>query len=284
MKTLSWNCREIGDDLTVQRLKEMHQKHRPKILFLSETKNRKSLLQNLQVDLGYDQLFIVEPIGQSVGLALFLMDDLQVNILLSNNRMIDVEAVTDGVKVCMTFVYGDPVLEWREQVWERLTRFATTRSGPWFMIGEFNEITGHNEKEGGRRRSDSSFLPFKQMLSDCGMLEFPFTGNILSWVGKRARGSTVRCKLDRGVGNEDWHEKFSHTAVKCMRLWGSDHRPVLTNILKKPTKKSKTFKFDKRLLDSEELRQVILEGWKSSDLPPEANIMEHISSYRRALS
>ena len=59
---------------------------------------------------------------------------------------------------------------------------------------------------------------------------------------------------------------------------------VLTDILKKPTKKSKTLKSDKRWLDNEELRQVILEGWKSSDLPPEANIMVHISSCRRALS
>lgn len=37
-------------------------------------------------------------------------------------------------------------------------------------------------------------------------------------------------------------------------------------------------------MDNEELRQVILEGWKSSDVPPGANIMEHISSCRRALS
>ena len=43
------------------------------------------------------------------------------------------------------------------------------------MIGDFNEITCHNEKEGGRQRPDTSFLPFKQMLNDCGMLEFPFT-------------------------------------------------------------------------------------------------------------
>ncbi|XP_048608961.1 uncharacterized protein LOC125584486 [Brassica napus] len=184
----------------------------------------------------------------------------------------------------MTFVYGDPVIERRDQVWERLTRFSTTRTGPWFMIGDFNEITGHNEKEGGRQRLDSSFLPFKQMLTDCGMLEFPFTGDMLSWVGKRAGGTTVRCRLDRAVGNPDWHEKFPHSNMKYMRLWGSDHRPILADILIKPMRRSKKFKFDKRWLDNEELRQVILEGWKSPDLPPNANIMEHISSCRRALS
>ncbi|XP_048611782.1 uncharacterized protein LOC125586041 [Brassica napus] len=143
---------------------------------------------------------------------------------------------------------------------------------------------GHNEKEGGRKRPDSSFLPFKQMLNDCGMLEFPFTGDMLSWVGKRSGGATVRCRLDRAVGNADWHEKFPHSSVKYMRLWGSDHRPILADILTKPTRRSKKFKFDKRWLDNEELRQVILEGWKSPDFPPNATIMEHISSCRKALS
>ncbi|XP_013594673.1 PREDICTED: uncharacterized protein LOC106302786 [Brassica oleracea var. oleracea] len=122
------------------------------------------------------------------------------------------------------------------------------------------------------------------MLNDCGMLEFPFTGDMLSWVGKRAGGTTVRCRLDRAVGNADWHEKFPHTGVKYMRLWGSDHRPILADILTKPTRRIKKFKFDKRWLDNEELRQVILEGWKSPDLPPNATIMEHISSCRKALS
>ena len=37
-------------------------------------------------------------------------------------------------------------------------------------------------------------------------------------------------------------------------------------------------------MDNEELRQVILEGWKSPDLPLDANIMEHISNCRKALS
>ena len=49
-------------------------------------------------------------------------------------------------------------------------------------------------------------------------------------------------------------------------------------------KKKKKFKFDKRWLDNEELRQVILEGWMLEDLSPEANIMEHIASCRKAFS
>ncbi|XP_022549590.1 uncharacterized protein LOC111201644 [Brassica napus] len=48
-------------------------------------------------------------------------------------------------------------------------------------------------------------------------------------------------------------------------------------------RRSKKFKSDKRWLDNEELRQVILEGWRSPDLPPEATIMEYISSCRKAL-
>ena len=153
--------------------------------------------------------------------------------------MIDIEAVIDRIKVFMTFVYRDPVLERRYQVWERLTCFSTTRTGPWFMIGDFIEITCHNEKEWGRQRSDIALLPFKQMLSGCGMLEFPFTWNIRSCVGKRAGRTTVRCRLDRAVGNEDWHEKFPHSAVKYMRLWRSDHRPILADILTKPMRRSK---------------------------------------------
>ena len=91
------------------------------------------------------------------------------------------------------------------------------------MIGDFNEITNHREKEGEKKWSNISFLPFKQMFSDCGMLEFSFTGNTFSWVGKISGGTTVRYRLDRAVGNEDWHEKLPHTSANYLRLWGSDH-------------------------------------------------------------
>ena len=84
------------------------------------------MLQNIHADLGFDRLFTVEPFGLSGGLDLFSMDEFQINVLFSNNRMIDGETVIYGIKVFMTFVYGDHVLEHRDEVWECLMWFSTT--------------------------------------------------------------------------------------------------------------------------------------------------------------
>ena len=79
---------------------------------------------------------------------------------------------------------------------------SLNRSQAWFMIGDFNEITGNHEKRGGRRRPENSFLLFRTMLDNCGMLAFPYKGNSFSWVGRKQSGK-VKCKLDRAVANEE---------------------------------------------------------------------------------
>lgn len=55
---------------------------------------------------------------------MFYNNEFQVQILYTSNRMIDLEAVALGKKNFLTFVYGDPVQDLREQVWERLTRYG----------------------------------------------------------------------------------------------------------------------------------------------------------------
>ena len=144
----------------------------------------------------------MEPEGRSGRLALIYLDSFDVTVLYSNNHMINIEATIEGQKVFITFVYGDPVVEYRENVWERLTRMCLVRSGPWLMLGDFNEITSNLENKGGRRRTDTTFIPFRTMLANCGMIDFPFKGNPLSWVGNMASGK-VQCRLDRAVRNED---------------------------------------------------------------------------------
>ena len=114
----------------------------------------------MQVSYWDDQVCTVEPRGRSGGLALFYMDDPSVTILYVDAHMIDIETRLEGHTFFMTFVYGDPVVRHHDLVWERLSLMSTTRSEAWFMIGDFNEITGNHEKRGGRRRLESCFLPF----------------------------------------------------------------------------------------------------------------------------
>lgn len=148
----------------------------------------------------------MEPNGRSGGLALYYNNEYQVKILYSSNRMIDIEAVVKGKQVFLTFVYGDPVQELREHVWERLTRFGLSRSEPWFIIGDLNEITGNHEKDWGSLRCTTSSIPFNNMIRNSGLLEFLARGNKLSWQGRRGKGKgavMVRCRLDRALANEE---------------------------------------------------------------------------------
>ena len=92
----------------------------------------------MQVSFGDDNVFTVDLVGQSGGLA--CMDDPSVFILYADSHMIDIETRFEGHEIFMTFVYGNLVVRHRDQVWERLSRMSTTRIKPWFMIAEFNEL------------------------------------------------------------------------------------------------------------------------------------------------
>lgn len=102
MSAITWNCQGAGAYLTKKHLRELHRCFTPSFLFLSETKNSYSFLQDFQFEFGYNKLFTVEPEGRSGGLALFYLDSFEVTILFSNDRMIDIEATIAGNKVYIT--------------------------------------------------------------------------------------------------------------------------------------------------------------------------------------
>ena len=163
---------------------------------------------------------------RSGGLALFYNNEYQIKVLYSSNRMIDVEAVALGKTVYLTFVYGDPVQKLREQMWERLTRYGLSRSEPWFIIGDLNEITGNHEKEGGSLRNADSFIPFNNMIRNSGLLEFPARENKISWQGRRGKGKKavmIRCRLDHALANEEWHTLFPCSYTEYLGIVASDH-------------------------------------------------------------
>ncbi|XP_010495244.1 PREDICTED: uncharacterized protein LOC104772312 [Camelina sativa] len=62
MRTAAWNCRGLGNDLAVQRLKEIKKTYSPDIIFLFETKQGDDAVRGIVAELGYDRVVTVPPI------------------------------------------------------------------------------------------------------------------------------------------------------------------------------------------------------------------------------
>ncbi|XP_010451584.1 PREDICTED: uncharacterized protein LOC104733725 [Camelina sativa] len=184
----------------------------------------------------------------------------------------------------MSFIYGDPVPQHRDKVWEKLTDIGSFRIDPWFLIGDFNELTGNHEKQGGALRSASSFVSFNSMLRHCGMLEFPCYGEQLSWRGNRCNNQVVRCRLDRALGNEDWQGFFPNSRVDYLEMIGSDHSPILATCLKTARRCHRQFRFDKRWLGKEGITAVVESGWNRTKNFRIPGFVDKIRNCRNSLS
>lgn len=89
-------------------LKEIHKNLFGIVFFLMETKQRKDLVVDLQVVLGYDRVFTVEPVSLSGGLALMWSNKVNLVIQFADMNLIDVEVTLAGVQFYMSFIYGEP--------------------------------------------------------------------------------------------------------------------------------------------------------------------------------
>ncbi|XP_056850846.1 uncharacterized protein LOC130500139 [Raphanus sativus] len=246
----------MGSKWTISYLREIWQKHKPDFLFLSETKKDFEFVQGFQTHFGFDNLVTVDPIGTSGGLALYYNNEFQIQKL-------------------------------REQVWERLTRCGLSRSDPWFMIGDLNEITGNHEKEGGALRHPDSFVPFNNMIRNSGLLEFPAKGNKMSWQGRRGKGKgafMVRCRLDRALANEEWHTLLPCSYTEYLGMVGSDHRPVVAYLEDKVIRKRGQFRFDKRWIGKEGFMESIAMGWAKDYGSDQVDIVKKISNCRHEIA
>lgn len=71
--------------------------------------------------LGYEHYFLVNPLGLSVGLALLWNSSYDIEILYSDNRLIDTRIKTGSLVFFMSFVYSDSVRSRRRVVWDKIT-------------------------------------------------------------------------------------------------------------------------------------------------------------------
>lgn len=245
--------------------------------------NSRNTLVDLQVWLGYDRLYTVDPVNIAGGLALFWKSSVDVEILYADKNILDVKILYEDKQFYLSCVYGNPNISLRHIVWERLTRFGVSRESSWCMVGDFIEILNNSEKTGGPRRSDNSFLPFANMLDFCGMIELPSTGNSLTWSGKIGN-LWIHSKLDRAFGNKDWFSQFPASNQAFLAKRGSDHRPVVIKLLSSQDSYRGSFRFDKRMLHKPLVQEAIQLAWNSPHFHASSSVSSRLRQCRKALS
>lgn len=265
MSFLSWNFQGLGwpQDLTIQRLRELHQYQFPEILFLMETKKCRNIVVDLQVWLDYEREHTVNPIGYSGGLAILWKKNVNLCIKSADKNVVDCYVKFGDSSFFLTCVYGEPAADGKSLVWDKITKLGLGRSEAWSLVGDFNEILSNDEKSGGPRRPEASFKFFAGMLSACDMEELTSKGNIFTWAGQRWK-KYVQCCLDRCFGNKAWHTRFPNSNQTFLDKRGSDHRPVLVNLRESPAIKRGQFRFDRRLLHHPDAVKEVETAWRKN--------------------
>ena len=169
MSILNQNCQGLGNHRIVHDLKRVLQDEAPKVVFLMETKLPKEMMNFLKHEFGYTQGLAVSSDGQSGGLALLWKPESKLEVRRLSRWYIDAQIDYDnmGEVQRLTCFYGQPDTSKRQETWSILESFKTHNQHPWLCIGDFNEITGSNEKKGGNLRLARQMDRFKMIINLC---------------------------------------------------------------------------------------------------------------------
>ncbi|OMO81699.1 Endonuclease/exonuclease/phosphatase [Corchorus capsularis] len=213
--------------------------------------------------MGYLGGYYVEPRGRSGGLALWWLDEFNLEVLAVSKNFIDIKTDLGGKEVWFcTFVYGDPRRGGRREVWEDLSRLRNRLEDKWCCIGDFNIVSSEHEKSGGLPIDRVQADMFLNFISECNLLEIDVQGANFSWSNNRTGEDNILEKLDKVYANVEWSNLFSE-ALGCYDVsLASDHLPLILS-LEKIKKGRRDFKFESKWLLDQECSNVVVEGWNS---------------------
>ncbi|KAL5554075.1 hypothetical protein UlMin_041476 [Ulmus minor] len=271
MNILAWIVQGLGNNWTFQILHDYVQQYSPSLVFLSETLSSKLQMKRFRIKLGFSGMLLWEKEGRSGGLCLLWSDSVSVQLLSGSKGHIDV-MVTSLNSICWRFtgLYGNPDTSLRPQFWNLMKRLGDSSSLPWLCGGDLNEILFGHEKQGGAERAHYLMSHFRETINYCGLADLGFRGPKFTWT--RGNGaSLVQERLDRMLGNSRWVDLFPNSLVHHLNMRGSDHRPLLVELLQADERsifgqswKRGRFHFEEAWADEEECSNIIKSHWNSS--------------------
>jgi exonuclease III len=267
MIVISWNCRGLGNPQTVRDLRRMVKVKFPTVVFLMETKMRQEKMERIRCMLGFNNLFVVDSVGKSGGLALFWKEEAGLEIQNYSRRHIHaiIKNGGGGQPWKFTAFYDHPEASRREEAWNLLKHLKNFQPHPWMCVGDFNEILMSSEKVGGSRRASGQMEAFKETLMDCELSYFGANGPFYTWNNGREGEDLIQERLDRVVASPDWREMFQGTKVVVEVTLNSDHVPLIVAVTENQLMKRRNYqniKYEAHWGKNKESKGIIKQVWR----------------------
>ncbi|KAK1369554.1 hypothetical protein POM88_035646 [Heracleum sosnowskyi] len=209
MAIVSWNVRGLNGEEAMRQAKLLIKYHKPDLLFLMETKLAEGKVRLMCNKLGFDQGIEIPRIKLGGGLMTLWKDKVEVTYLTASLNHISCFVLWDNHQRSWHFCgfYGEPKTTNRHYTWELLKKLRIVYSGPWLVMGDFNEILSQEDKEGGGVKSDSQIEAFCNYLEVCAIKSVDYKGNHFTWIRITTNG-TIKERLDWALANEAWEVCF----------------------------------------------------------------------------
>ena len=132
-----------------------------------------------------------------------------------------------GNPLSITFVYGNPNLSKREEVWNKLRNLKLLAHPNWLYIGDFNQIFNNDDKFSFHQGTISGAESFHQVIANLALCELASSGQKFTWMNSREKDDFVMEKLDRAFASVEWVNTYPRYALRNLLIIRSNHGPIL---------------------------------------------------------
>lgn len=172
LRILYWNCRGAGSQRFCNILNDLIRIHRVDLVFIAEPRINGDRVEEIAKKLSLCCIQRIEATGRSGGLWMLAKDGtFKFEILIVGTHFIHMSLEGEGQNptYCIA-VYIYPHTARKNLCFENLKTIARNMNGPWFLIGDFNEILGEEEKKGGVPVENHRCLRFRKWANECKLI------------------------------------------------------------------------------------------------------------------
>ncbi|XP_039118464.1 uncharacterized protein LOC120254413 [Dioscorea cayenensis subsp. rotundata] len=186
----------------------------------------------------------------------------QVTPIAVSRRALHLVISLDNVSsVIVLIVYNSHLLHAQCSLWQELSKISTLNF-PWLSIGDFNVVLSRSEHKGGSyiyySRRSRFFLNFVDLNN---LFDLNFSGPEFTWCNNQLGPSRRWARLDRGLVNSCWLDKFSVYSLKHLPRVLSDHAPLFLKISSHYNSRHKIFRFENYWLDYIGCHEAVRNAW-----------------------